>query len=98
MAVPLKTYSAKVDDLKFQLVENWCLCKWYQLFNPECEKFSHWITELKVCIYHLKFLDIQNGNDKRRTLARMLIDDYHYDETNMVVRMSRPQDQVWNEK
>ena len=27
MAVPLKTYRARVDGLRFQLVENWCLCK-----------------------------------------------------------------------
>ena len=28
MAVPLKIYRARVDGLRFQLVENWCLCKW----------------------------------------------------------------------
>ena len=27
MAVPLKIYRARVDGLRFQLVENWCLCK-----------------------------------------------------------------------
>ena len=45
MAVPLKDYRARVDGLRFQLVENWCLCKWCQLFNPECENFAHWVTE-----------------------------------------------------
>jgi len=69
MAVPLKTYKTRVDGLRFQLVENWCLCKWCQLFNPECENFAHWITELKACIDNLKFLDIKNGIDKRRTLT-----------------------------
>ena len=61
MAVPLKDYRARVDGLRFQLVENWCLCKWCQLFNPECENFAHWVTELKACIDNLKFLDIKNG-------------------------------------
>ena len=27
MAVPLKSYKARVDGLRFQMVENWCLCK-----------------------------------------------------------------------
>ena len=76
MAVPLKTYRARVDGLRFQLVENWCLCKWCQLFNQECENFAHWITELKACIDNLKFLDIKNGIDKRRTLIKMLVRDY----------------------
>ena len=89
MAVPLKDYRARVDGLRFQLVENWCLCKWCQLFNPECENFAHWVTELKACIDNLKFLDIKNGIDKRRTLTRMLVTDYDYDNANMIERIIR---------
>ena len=89
MAVPLKTYRARVDDLRFQLVENWCLCKWCQLFNPECENFAHWITELKTCIDNLKFLDIKNNIDKRKTLIKMLVKDYDYDNANMIERIIR---------
>ena len=89
MAVPLKTYRARVDGLRFQLVENWCLCKWCQLFKPECENFAHWITELKACIDNLKFLDIKNGIDKRTTLIKMLVTDYDYDNANMIERIIR---------
>ena len=89
MAVPLKTYRARVDGLRFQLVENWCLCKWCQLFNPECENFAHWITELKACIDNLKFVDIKNGIDKRKTLIKMLVTDYDYDNANMIERIIR---------
>ena len=88
-AVPLKTYRARVDGLRFQLVENWCLCKWCQLFNPECEKFAHWVTELKTCIDNLKFLDIKNNIDKRKTLIKMLVKDYDYDNANMIERIIR---------
>lgn len=89
MAVPLKTYRARVDGLRFQLVENWCLCKWCQLFNPECENFAHWITELKACIDNLKFLDIKDGIDKRKTLIKMLVTDYDYNNANMIERIIR---------
>lgn len=89
MAIPLKTYRARVDGLRFQLVENWCLCKWCQLFNPECENFAHWITELKACIDNLKFVDIKNGIDKRKTLIKMLVTDYDYDNANMIERIIR---------
>lgn len=89
MAVPLKVYKTRVDGLRFQLVENWCLCKWCQLFNPECRTFSHWIAELKACIDNLKFLDIKNGIDKRQTLVRMLVRDYDYDNVNMIERIVR---------
>lgn len=33
-SVPLRVYKERVDGLRFKLVENWCLCKWCQLFNP----------------------------------------------------------------
>ena len=89
MAVPLKDYRARVDGLRFQLVENWCLCKWCQLFNPECENFAHWVTELKTCIDNLKFLDIKNNIDKRKTLIKMLVKDYDYDNANMIERIIR---------
>lgn len=89
MAVSLKTYRARVDGLRFQLVENWCLCKYCQLFNPECENFAHWITELKACIDNLKFLDIKNGINKRKTLIKMLVRDYDYDNANMIERIIR---------
>ena len=89
MAVPLKAYKTRVDGLRFQLVENWCLCKWCQLFNPECDNFAHWIKELKACIDNLKFIDIKNGIDKRRTLTRMLIRDYDYNNANMIERIVR---------
>lgn len=89
MAVPLKDYRERVDGLRFQLVENWCLCKWCQLFNPKCENFAHWVTELKACIDNLKFLDIKNGIDKRRTLTRMLVTDYDYNDANMIERIIR---------
>lgn len=59
MAVPLKDYKQRVDGLRFCLVENWCLCKWCQLYNHECENFAHWVTELKICIDNLKLLNIK---------------------------------------
>lgn len=87
MAVPLKDYKHRVDGLRLQLVENWCLCKYCQLFDLNNQNFAHWITELRVCINNLKFLDIKNGIDKRRVLQKMLVEDYDYDETNMIMRI-----------
>lgn len=87
MSISLKNYKQKVDGLRFQLVENWCLCKWCQIFNQENINFNHWIIELKACINHLKLINIKNGIDKKRTLIRMLINDYDYNQNNMIVRI-----------
>lgn len=89
MAIPLMVYKIRVDGLRFQLVENWCLCKWCQLFDPRCENFAHWIIELKACINNLKFLNIKNCIDKKRILTRMLINDYDYNDSYMIERIIR---------
>ena len=88
-AVPLKAYKARVDRLRFLLAENWCLCKWCQLFNPESESLAYWTAELKTCIDSLKSVGIENGIDKRRTLVQMLVDDYDYDNADMIERIVR---------
>lgn len=89
MAVSLKAYKTKIDKFRFQLVENWCLCKLCQLFKPDCENFAYWINELKNYIDNLKFLDIKNGIDKRKVLTRMLVKEYDYNNANMIERIVR---------
>ncbi|MCF0210941.1 MAG: hypothetical protein HUK18_06510 [Bacteroidales bacterium] len=89
MAVPLKGYRARVDGLRFQLVENWCLCKWCQIYHPKCGNFAYWKSELKACMENLKFLEIKGGIDKKNTLKRMLVDDYDYDDPSMIIMIIR---------
>lgn len=78
MAISLKDFRIKVDGLRFQLVENWCLCKWCQMFDPENNNFIHWAKELSTHMSNLKFVVLKAG-DKRKTLRKMLITDYDYD-------------------
>ena len=87
MSVPLKDYKRRVDGLRFQLVENWCMCKYCQMYDPNNINYSHWMRELKTCINNLKFLDIKKGASKERTLNSMLIVDYDYNSVDMISRI-----------
>ena len=73
MAEPLKKYVKRIESIRFQLAENWCLCKYCQLYSQDNRDFAHWITELRPCIQYLKFVDINNGIDKKKTLQRPFI-------------------------
>lgn len=87
MAIPLKKYKERVDGLRFQLVENWCLCKYCQLFDVTNLNFKHWLNELKASIDNLKFLNIKDGINKEKTLKNMFISDYDYKDCNMIRRI-----------
>lgn len=47
--------------------------------------FKYWIKELTYCINSLKTNDIKK--DKRTILRKMLIDDYDYNNANMILRI-----------
>lgn len=88
MSVPLKKYRERVDGLRFQLVENWCLCKYCQLFDKKNRDFDHWICEFRSVVTNLKFLDIKGGASKKKTLFNMLVRDYDYNSPNMIERIT----------
>ena len=86
MSMSLDTFIEKVDALHFEIVENWCLCKWCQMFDPSNQHFNHWKKELAA---HMKFLHrpmLKNHISKRKHIAKVFIDDYDLNEKDMVVR------------
>ncbi len=87
MAEPLKKYVKRIESIRFQLAENWCLCKYCQLYSKDNPNFAHWITELRPCIQYLKFVDINNGIDKKKTLQRVLVGQYDFNSADMIKRI-----------
>lgn len=79
----------QIERLRFCLVENWCLCKYSQLFNPEGEAYTLWLQGLKNCIDNLRSLNIKNSMDKRKTLVDIFINDYDYNNAKMIERIIR---------
>ena len=87
MAEPLKKYVKRIESIRFQLAENWCLCKYCQLYSQNNQNFAHWITELRPCIQYLKFVDINDGIDKKKTLQRVLVGQYDFNSPDMIKRI-----------
>lgn len=87
MAEPLKKYIKRIESIRFLLAENWCLCKYCQLYSQDNNNFAHWITELRPCIQYLKFVDINNGINKKRTLNRILVGQYDFNSADMIKRI-----------
>lgn len=87
MAMPLKVYIKKIDFCMHELVENWCLCKWCQMFDPENINFNHWRKELRAFINQLKDPVIKNNIDKKKHLQKWLVEYYELDNKTMVYRL-----------
>lgn len=87
MAEPLKKYIKRIESIRYQLAENWCLCKYCQLYNEDNRDFAHWVTELRPCIQYLKFVDINNGIDKKKTIKRILVNQYDFNSADMIRRI-----------
>ena len=90
MTLPLKVFRERVEGLMFHLIENWCLCKYCQLYSPDNQDFGHWIGELRTYTDHLRNLEIRKGGgNKRSVLTDMFVGKYDYDEARKILVIIR---------
>ena len=85
MALPLKEYTKRIDDIMYQINENWCLCKWCQMFSLENDNFNHWKEELMAHVKKLSAPKLKNNIDKKKHLEKHLVEWYDLDEVPMVL-------------
>ena len=88
-ALPLEEFKKRLDGLRFQLIENWCLCKFCQLYDPENNNFWHWLGELHACLKNLRDFEIKGKINKRKTIVKMLVDDYDYNQSRKILEIIR---------
>lgn len=85
MAISLKEFIADVDGVKYELVRNWCLCKWCQMFDPENINFNHWKEELKIYIDRLSLSRIKNKIGKKKHLVNVLVNKHEFNDCTMIL-------------
>ena len=96
MALPLKVFRQRVEGLMFQLIENWCLCKYCQLYSPDNQNFGHWIGELRSYTNKLRNFEIKGKIKKKATLVNIFIRDFDYDEARKILVIIRDKFEVEN--
>ena len=85
MAIPLKMFVRDIEGLKFQIVQNWCLCKWCQMFDPKNANFNHWKKELASYLLQLQNSRLKGNISKKKQLDRYLIEYYEFNDKDVVV-------------
>jgi len=89
MAITLKKFLEKVEGIQYELIRNWCLCKWCQIYDPSNSVFSHWKDELCTFMNQLNLPVIKNKIDKRKHLQHILIDESEFNDANIVLKTIR---------
>lgn len=62
MAYNRANYKQKVDALLEQLIQNWCLVKYYSLSNENNINGRHWTSELKGLLATISRYNIKGNN------------------------------------
>ena len=87
MSTSLKKFISSVEFLQEQIIENWCLCKYCQMFDVDNVNFNHWRGELYAALDGVNDIHLKKGMSKKSALTEVLIDAYEYD-TKIAVKKS----------
>ena len=86
MAISLEEYKARFDKLRLHLVENWCLCKYCELYDSGNPNFEDWTEALLYAMNDIKSLNVNDGN-KLDILKQMLIEEYNFNDASTIHRI-----------
>jgi hypothetical protein len=84
MALSLKDYSDMLFNLRNQIIENWCLCRYCQLYDNGNINYNHWLIELRASIQNIKFIKLKSKVSKRKAIIKELIDNCDLDDENII--------------
>ena len=84
MALPMKKYKQYIIGMRKQIAENWCLCKYCQMFDSDNDNFNHWRKELFAALDGVNDIHLKKGMSKKSALVEVLIDAYEYDNQSEV--------------
>ena len=86
MAISLEEYKIRVDKARLHLVENWCLCKYCELYDSSNPNFEDWAEALLYTMNDIKSLNVNDGN-KLDTLKQMLIKENNFNDASTIHRI-----------
>ena len=87
MALPMKKYKQYIIGMRKQIAENWCLCKYCQMFDPSNYNFNHWRGELYAALDGVNDIHFNKFILKMSALTEVMNDAYEYD-TKIAVKKS----------
>ena len=82
MAFDKREYQRKVDDLMDQIAQNWCLCKFCQITDPNNYNYNGWKKELRAYLYKIRRFKVKG--DKFKWTKEVIIDKAEFNDFDVV--------------
>ena len=87
MAMSLKDYKQRVENLMPQILENWCLIRYTSLTGKKQELRNHWSKELKAHINNIAAIKVKSGNKTNALYHLWNMYDWDTDEQSIARRL-----------
>ena len=84
MAHSRENYIRTITNLVPQIVQNWCLVKYCNLYDEENYNRLHWSKELMAHLENLRNMKLKKGLNKTRVTKQAMIDYAELNDSNMV--------------
>lgn len=85
MADSRQDYLADIRGLRFQILENWCLIKYCNMFDKENYNRLHWSKELIAHLDHLWRISLKKGLNKLNITEYGFYEKAEFDDIDIVI-------------
>lgn len=86
MAYDRRKYESKLSSIARQIVENWCLVKYCNMFDEENYNRLHWSKELSAHLKDLQMDRLKKNLNKLKVTKQVLIEYEEFDDYEQVIR------------
>lgn len=87
MADSRQDYLADIRGLRFQILENWCLIRYCNLYDEENYNRLHWSKELCAHLYNLWKVSLKKGLDKLKITEYGFYEKSEFDDIDVIMRI-----------
>ena len=87
MAHSRENYLRTIACLVTQIVQNWCLVKYCNLYDEENYNRLHWSKELMAHLENLRSVKLKKGLNKTRVTKQAMVEYSELNDSNMVSDM-----------
>lgn len=78
MAFKRKDFIRHLNCTALEIIEYWCLCMYYHLYDSQNEKIDYWMGKLNTKVKTIKNATLKHGANKLKLIKQYYIEEWEY--------------------